>query len=91
MAGVAVYPHQWKENQKNLILAFILNNSAGSMRYVQGLTSLTANITYPRLTILNPTNPLTSASELQYNQYIQKVDLIEDSSHPRAHIRLFQI
>ena len=78
------------ENKKNLIFLSILDKTTGSIKPVQGLISLSVNVTYPRLTILNSTDPLTSASTLQYNQYVQKVDLNEDISHPGTYAGYFK-
>ncbi len=54
------------------------------------IKTLSVNVTYPRLAILNPTDPMTSASTLQYNPYVQKVELHEDISHPGTYAGYFQ-
>ena len=54
------------------------------------IKTLSVNVTYPRLAILNPTDPLTSASTLQYNQYVQRVELHEDIGHPGTYAGYFK-
>ncbi len=50
---------------------------------------LVANISYPQLTIINSTDPLTSSATLQYAQGIQHVDLQEDLNHPGTYVGYF--
>lgn len=52
--------------------------------------TLNVNITYPHLTILNPTDPLTTASTLQYSTHVQNVDLQEDIEHPGTYLGYFK-
>ena len=54
------------------------------------IKTLSVNVTYPRLTIQNPTDPLTSASTLLYNPYVQRVELHEDISHPGTYAGYFK-
>jgi len=54
------------------------------------IRTLSVNVTYPRLTILNPTDPLTSASTLQYDQYVQKVEMQEELGHPGTYTGYFK-
>ncbi|VVB89207.1 Cytochrome c7 c [uncultured archaeon] len=53
------------------------------------LKVLNVNVTYPHLTLLNATDPLTNAATLQYTQHIQQVPLQEDISHPGTYSGYF--
>lgn len=52
--------------------------------------SLNINVSYPHLTLLNPTDPLTPSTTLQYTTYLQQVNLQEDISHPGTYIGYFK-
>ncbi|OFY74376.1 MAG: hypothetical protein A2V46_14875 [Bacteroidetes bacterium RBG_19FT_COMBO_42_7] len=66
----------------------ILNKTTG--KPVTGLTStLIANVSYPSLTLINPTDPLTSATTLQYTTHMQQVNLQENINHPGTYFGYF--
>jgi hypothetical protein len=54
------------------------------------LRTLSVNVSYPHLNLLNPTDPLTSATTLQYLTYIQQVNVQEDISHPGTYLGYFK-
>lgn len=54
------------------------------------LRTLRANVSYPHLTLLNPTDPLTSATTLQYTTHMQQVNLQEDINHPGTYLGYFK-
>ncbi len=51
--------------------------------------TLSVNVSYPNLTLINPTDPLTNATTLQYNPQIRQVDLYEDLTHPGTYLGYF--
>jgi len=51
--------------------------------------TLSVNVTYPKLTLINITDPLTDATILQYTQRTQQVDLIKDTGHPGTYYGYF--
>ncbi|PWB55568.1 MAG: hypothetical protein C3F06_02210 [Candidatus Methanoperedenaceae archaeon] len=75
------------EKQKNLISLMILNKSTA--KTVTGLT-LSVNVSYPHLTLINITDPLTPATILQYSTNMQQVNLQEDINHPGTYIGFFK-
>jgi len=75
------------EKQKNLISVMILNKTTG--KPVTGLMP-SVNVSYPHLTLINITDPLTSATILQYTTQIQQVNLTQDSSHPGTYMGFFK-
>lgn len=54
------------------------------------IKTLNANVTYPHLTIINATDPLTGTATLQYTYNIQQVSLQEDIGHPGTYIGYFK-
>ncbi|MCL7414255.1 MAG: immune inhibitor A, partial [ANME-2 cluster archaeon] len=46
------------------------------------IKTLSVNVTYPHLTLINSTDPLTEATTLQYDQHTRQVILQEDAGHP---------
>ncbi|MCX9082115.1 MAG: immune inhibitor A [Candidatus Methanoperedens sp.] len=52
--------------------------------------TLSVNVSYPHLTLLNPTDPLTTATTLQYTTHIQQVNLQEDINHPGTYLGYFK-
>lgn len=54
------------------------------------IKTLSVNVTYPRLTILNSTDPLTGGSTLQYDQYVQTIGLYEVIDHPGTYTGYFK-
>ncbi|SNQ59372.1 exported hypothetical protein [Candidatus Methanoperedens nitroreducens] len=64
----------------------ILSDDAETSRVTR---TLTVNVTYPHLSFINKTDPLTNATTLQYTQNTQQVNLQEDISHPGTYIGYF--
>lgn len=46
------------------------------------IKTLSVNVSYPQLTLLNKTDPLGVSTILQYNEHTQKINLTEDIRHP---------
>ncbi len=55
----------------------------------QIIKTLSVNVTYPHLALINATDPLTNATTLQYTQHIQQVNLQEDIAHPGTYLGYF--
>ncbi|PWB55567.1 MAG: hypothetical protein C3F06_02205 [Candidatus Methanoperedenaceae archaeon] len=51
---------------------------------------LNINVSYPHLTLINPTDPLTSATTLQYTSHMQQINLQEDINHPGTYLGYFK-
>ncbi len=67
--------------------ATILNDDAETLTTIK---TMSVNVTYPHLTLLNWTDPLTNTTKLQYDYRIQRVDLSEDISHPGTYMGYFK-
>ncbi|NJD78922.1 MAG: hypothetical protein FIB08_17820, partial [Candidatus Methanoperedens sp.] len=51
--------------------------------------SLNVTVSYPNLTLINVTNPLTSATILQYSRETKLVELVQDFQHPGTYYGYF--
>ncbi|MCX9080696.1 MAG: immune inhibitor A [Candidatus Methanoperedens sp.] len=51
--------------------------------------TLSVNVSYPKMTIINYSNPLTTLSGFHYDQYVQQVNLQEYPDHPGTYYGYF--